>query len=385
MKTLTWILVLLTLLAVFSSIHAIVLSINPGLNANFQPFLIGSFTGAVPVYVHLLISLIAALVLLAVTSDRVFDELSSTDKLKAIAEKVDTLTNNQDNSQKLLESMQARVFLVDENLEHTRKEVAKKLDDQGADMKQTLDASVATQQKLSDDTQSRLFMVDSNMANMRKDFTKGLDEQGEAIKQSQTNLVNRLNGQLSDLREEIARQLGEIKASSEQQEQQEKKAANAILKQRDEITDVKLRLDSLEEELAKPKPELTSLSDTVDVKGIGPTKANELKEMGIATVGEFILTEPQVIAQRTGTSQGVVEKLQARAQLSMVPGVKGKDLILLEELGITSRRQLANQDPMDLSKRINKLFNNLVEKGQISGDEKPTIEEITSWVKFAKI
>jgi len=361
------------------------LSINPGLNANFQPFLIGSFTGAVPVYVHLLISLIAALVLFAVTSDRVFDELSSTDKLKAIAEKVDTLTNNQDNSQKLLESMQARVFLVDENLEHTRKEVAKKLDDQGADMKQTLDASVATQQKLSDDTQSRLFMVDSNMANMRKDFTKGLDEQGEAIKQSQTNLVNRLNGQLSDLREEIARQLGDIKASSEQQEQQEKKAANAILKQRDEITDVKLRLDSLEEEFAKPKPELTSLSETVDVKGIGPTKANELKEMGIATVGEFILTDPQVIAQGTSTSQGVVEKLQARAQLSMVPGVKGKDLILLEELGITSRRQLANQDPIDLSKRINKLFNNLVEKGQISGDEKPTIEEITSWVKFAKI
>ena len=385
MKTLTWILVLLTLLAVFSSIHAIVLSINPGLNANFQPFLIGTFTGAVPVYVHLLISLIAALVLLAVTSDRVFDELSSTDKLKAIAEKVDTLTNNQDNSQKLLESMQARVFLVDENLEHTRKEVAKKLDAQGADVKQTLDASVATQQKLADDTQSRLFMVDSNMENMRKDFKKGLDEQGEAIKQSQTNLVNRLNGQLSDLREEIARQLGEIKASSEQQEQQEKKAANAILKQRDEITDVKLRLDSLEEEFAKPKPELTSLSETVDVKGIGPTKANELKEMGIATVGEFILTDPQVIAQGTSTSQGVVEKLQARAQLSMVPGVKEKDLILLEELGITSRRQLANQDSIDLSKRISKLFNNLVEKGQISGDEKPTIEEITSWVKFAKI
>jgi predicted flap endonuclease-1-like 5' DNA nuclease len=384
LKTSTWVLVLLTLLAIFSSIHAIVLSINPGLNASFQPFLIGSFTGAVPVYVHLLISLIAALVLLAVASDRVFDELSSTDKLKAIAEKVDILTNNQDNSQKLLESMQARVFLVDENLERTRKEVGKKLDNQSADVKQTLDASVATQQKLADDTQSRLFMVDSNMENMRKDFTKGLDQQGEAIKQSQTNLVNRLNGQLSDLKEEIARQLGEIKASSEQLEQQEKKAANAILRQRDEITDVKLRLDSLEEELAKPKPELTSISDTVDVKGIGPTKANELKEMGIATVGEFILTDPQVIAQGTSTSQGVVEKLQARAQLSMVPGVKGKDLILLEELGITNRRQLANQDPIDLSKRINKLFNNLVEKGQISGDEKPTIEEITSWVKFAK-
>jgi len=360
------------------------LSINPGLTATFQPFLISSLTGAIPVYVHLLISLIAALILFGVTSDRIFDELSSTDKLKTINEKVDTLTSNQDNQQKLLESMQARVFLVDENLEHTRKEIAKKLDDQGAEMKQTLDASVSAQQKLVDDTQSRLFMVDSSIEGMKKDFSKGLTDQGETVKQSQTNLGNRLNNQFSDLREEIARQLGELKASSEQQEQRDKRTTAAISKQKDEIADIKLKLDALEQDLVKPKPELTSQSDTVDVKGIGPNKANELKEIGIATVGEFILTDPQEIAQKTSTSQAAVEKLQARAQLSMVPGVKGKDLILLEELGIMSRRQLANQDPIDLSKRINRLFTSLAEKGQFSEDERPTIEEVISWIKFAR-
>jgi len=360
------------------------LSINPGLTATFQPFLISSLTGAIPVYVHLLISLIAALIFFGVTSDRIFDELSSTDKLKTINEKVDTLTSNQDNQQKLLESMQARVFLVDENLEHTRKEIAKKLDDQGAEMKQTLDASVSAQQKLVDDTQSRLFMVDSSIEGMKKDFSKGLTDQGETVKQSQTNLGNRLNNQFSDLREEIARQLGELKASSEQQEQRDKRTTAAISKQKDEIADIKLKLDALEQDLVKPKPELTSQSDTVDVKGIGPNKANELKEIGIATVGEFILTDPQEIAQKTSTSQAAVEKLQARAQLSMVPGVKGKDLILLEELGIMSRRQLANQDPIDLSKRINRLFTSLAEKGQFSEYERPTIEEIISWIKFAR-
>jgi predicted flap endonuclease-1-like 5' DNA nuclease len=375
---------ILTLIAIFSSIHAIVLSINPGLTATFQPFLIGSLTGAIPVYVHLLISLIAVLILFGVTSDRVFGELSSTDKLKVITEKVDTLTSNQDNQQKLLESMQARVFLVDENLEHTRKEVAKKIDAQGAEMKRTLDASVSAQQKLVDDTQSRLFMVDSSIEGMKKDFSKGLTDQGEGVKQSQTNLGNRLNNQFSDLREEIARQLGELKASSEQQEQRDKRTTTAISKQKDEIADVKLKLDALEQDLVKPKPELTSLSDTVDVKGIGPNKANELKEMGIATVGEFILTDPQEIAQKTSTSQAAVEKLQARAQLSMVPGVKGKDLILLEELGVMSRRQLANQDPIDLSKRINRLFTSLAEKGQFSEDERPTIEEVISWIRFAR-
>jgi hypothetical protein len=68
----------------------------------------------------------------------------------------------------------------------------------------------------------------------------------------------------------------------------------------------------------------------------------------------------------------------------MVPGVKGKDLILLEELGVMSRRQLANQDPIDLSKRINRLFTSLAEKGQFSEDERPTIEEVISWIRFAR-
>jgi predicted flap endonuclease-1-like 5' DNA nuclease len=311
----------------------------------------------------------------------VFDELSSTDKLRLITEKVDAVTNTQDSQQKLLESMQARVFLVDENLEHTRKELAKKLEDQGTETKQTLDASLSTQKKLASDTQSRLFIMESSMENMKKDFSKDLAEQREAAKQSQTNLANRLNSHLSELREEIVPQLGEIKASSEQQD---KKTANAILKQRDEIADVKLKLDALETDLAKPKPELNSLSDTVDIKGIGPNKANELKEMGITNVGEFIMAEPQAITKGTGMSQGAVEKFQARAQLSMVPGVKGKDLTLLEELGIMSRRQLSNQDPIDLSKRINKVFTDLVEKGQMSEEEKPTIEEISSWIRHAK-
>jgi len=335
--------------------------------------------------VYLFISVLVALILGGVTINALVKSLSNTEQLKAIADKVSILENNQESQFKLLESMQARVFLVDENIERTRKDVTEKLGKQGDEIKQTIDLGQQSQQKLMEDVQSQTLVVDNSLENVRKEVSRGLTAQGEAIKQSQMNLTNRFDSKLSDIREEMVKQLGEIKTYSEQQEQSSKKAVSTVLKQKDDITEMKSKLDTIKEEVVKPKPELTSLSDTEDVKGIGPKKANELKEIGITTVAEFILTDPPIIADKTSTSIGTVEKLQGLAQLAMVPGVKGKDLTLLEEVGVTDRKTLANQDPIDLSRRVNGIYKDLVEKGQISEGEKPTIEEITSWIKLAKI
>ena len=68
----------------------------------------------------------------------------------------------------------------------------------------------------------------------------------------------------------------------------------------------------------------------------------------------------------------------------MVPGIKEKELILLEEVEVTNRKELAEQDPLELGKKINSVFEMCVEKGKITEAEKPTIEEIYSWVKFAR-
>jgi predicted flap endonuclease-1-like 5' DNA nuclease len=379
-----WILGVLSILAVLSAIHAINMSISLGINATFQPYLIGGLTGAVPVSIYLLLSAFVALILVGGTTYAVVEVLSNTDRLRAIADKVNVLENNQESQFKLLESMQARVFLVDENIERTRKDVTERLINQGEEMKQTINAGQESQQKLMEDIQSQTILVDNSLENVRKDVSRGLTDQREAIKQSQTNLTSRIDAKLADIKEEMARQLGEVKTYSEKQEQNNKRAVATILKQKDEIADIKSKLDTIKEEVVKPKPELTSLSSTEDVKGIGPKKANELKEMGITTVGEFVLTDPQIIAEKTSTSLSTVEKLQGLAQLSMVPGVKGKDLTLLEEVGITDRKKLADQDPIDLSRRINNVFKGLVENGQISEAEKPTIEEITSWIKLAR-
>ena len=90
------------------------------------------------------------------------------------------------------------------------------------------------------------------------------------------------------------------------------------------------------------------------------------------------------IAEKTDMSEKMVEKLQGRAQLAMVPGVKEKDLVLLEEVGVMNRKDLACQEPFELGRKISGIAKVYVAEGKISEAEKPTIEEIYSWIKFAK-
>jgi predicted RecB family nuclease len=156
------------------------------------------------------------------------------------------------------------------------------------------------------------------------------------------------------------------------------------VKQSGEIASIKLKIDRVEEALTTPKPQLTSKSDPEDVRGIGPTIKDELRDMGITNVEQFILADPKMIAEKTTISEKTAEKLQGVAQLAMVPGIRDKDLVLLEEVGVMNRKELANQDPLELGKKINAVFQVCVEKGKISDVGKPTIEEIYSWVKFAK-
>ena len=333
-----WILGFFSFLAGLSAINAIFMWANLGPDGIFQPYLIGSLTGGIPIYIYLFISIIATFIFLGATSVKVVSELSNKDLLNEINAKANTLESGQKLQQKVLESLQARVFLVDESLNGMRKEVA-----------------------------------------------KAFGKQGEEIKQGHVDLVNRVDNKLADAQEVMAKQLGKIENTMARNEQRNRRSVKAILKQMSEITDIRLKVEKLEDELAKmPKPQLTSQSTPEEVKGIGETTGNELREMGITNVGELVLTDPAVIAEKTGMSEKTVEKLQGRAQIAMVPGVKEKDMILLEEAGVTNRKELACQDPLELGRKMNDIFKVYVEEGKISEAEKPTIEEIYSWIKFAK-
>jgi len=368
-----WILGFFSFLAGLFAIHAIVLAADPGIGieGTYQPWLIGSLTGGIPVYVYLLASIIATLVFLGGASIRIVSELSNKDLLNEINAKVENLESGQKLQQKFLESLQARVFLVDESLDSFRKEVTKAFGKQEEEIKQ-VHANLVNR-------------FDTKLADAKNGITKQLSEQEEEIKQINANLVNLFIKNLAEVKDEMARQLGKIGNTMARHEQSNRRNTKAILKQVGEIADIRLKVEKLEEELAKmPKPQLTSQSVPEEVRGIGETTGNELREMGITNVGELVLTDSAVISEKTGMSEKMVEKLQGRAQIAMVPSVKEKDMILLEEAGVMNRKELASQDPLELGRKINEVFKVYVEEGKISEAEKPTIEEIYSWIKFAK-
>jgi hypothetical protein len=366
-----WALGFFSFLSGLNAITAIVLAIDLGIEGTFRPYLIDSLTGAIPVYVYLIASIVATLIFLGGTAARVVSELSNKALLNEINAKATNLESGQKLEQKVLESLQARVFLVDESLNNMKKDVAKSFSKQGEEIKQV---------------QTNLGKkFDSELADVRGEMARQLSAQGKEIKQVNENLVNLFTKNLADVKDELARQLVGIENTMARHERSNRKMENAILKQEEEVANVKLELQRLEDEFVSPKPQLTSDSKPEDVRGIGENTGNELRGMGITSVGELVLTEPAVIAEKTGMAEKTAERLQGRAQLAMIPGIKDKELVLLEEVGVTNRKELAEQDPLELGRKINGVFAFCVEKGKISEAEKPTIEEIYSWVKFAKV
>jgi predicted flap endonuclease-1-like 5' DNA nuclease len=265
-------------------------------------------------------------------------------------------------------------------LERTRKDFSKALAEQGESIAKSLDSGHQAQRKALDSIQGQVFLLDESL----KGIKKGLDAQVDIVKGTNATLVDTFAPQLADMQATLAKQIGETESALAQVKRGEKRTSATIAKQQDQIAEITLKLEQLEAMLATPKPMLTSKSSIEDVKGIGPGKGTELKEMGITNAGELIMADTKVLAGRMGSSEKTVEKLQGRAQLSMVPGLNEKNLLLLEELDVIDRKSLAAQDPIELSKRINAVFKINLDKGKVLESDLPTIEEIDSWIKFAK-
>jgi predicted flap endonuclease-1-like 5' DNA nuclease len=320
-------------LAGLNAVNAIVLWAQLGPESIIQPYLIGSLIGGLSIATYLWISILAAFVFLGLTLNSITNNLPDPTVLENVMEKVNGLQNDQNVLEKI---------------------------------------------------KTRLMIIDASLSDIRRGFLEGFNEQREDIKKIRRELFTKLDKKLVDFKQEMTKQLGKMEKTVQKTERTNKKNETTIKKQMKEIAYIKLKMEKLEKELAKPKPQLISQSELKKVKGIGAHLANELKGIGITSVGELILTDPLTIAEKTGASLKTIEKLQGRAQLLMVPGVNEKDVTLLEELGITTRKELAEQDPIELGKKMNGILKAYVEKGKISETEKPTIEEIDSWIRSAK-
>jgi len=276
----------------------------------------------------------------------------------------------------------ARMFVkLDENLTANRKTLKEGLEDnKGAlenarmDLLDGLDVNRKANEKL--------------LSNIGTEVMSGLEEHGKIIRKIiqsiREELLSAIETSFSSTKKETLDALEKQRGAIQKVQRLHKRSVETIEKQMAELAEVRTRLETMEKTFIPSQPKLTSLSKPEDVKGIGPRLAEELRAMGITSVGELITADPVAIDEKTRVSLEMAKQLQATAQLMMIPGVDEKDAELLKEADVFSIKELAEQDPIQLSARIGEIAKTHVEQGKITESEKPTIEEILSWVKHAK-
>jgi len=344
-----WILGFLTFLAALNSLGAVTYWISRGRDSVVTPYLIGEYTGQLRTETYFWISLTTTFVFLGLTCIVAYRRLPPDPEIIKMFVKVG-----------------GNLAALRKIQEATAKELSEKVEN-----------NITTSEQL-------FKKANTNLENAKKEMLDMLGKQEKAMQKVRQDMVSTIETKVSETREEILGVLKKHGTAIQQVGRLSKQGAAAIEKQRAELEDMRTRLEKIEGGLVSPQPMLKSQDNPEQIRGIGPRLGEELKSIGITNVGELIMVDPAIIDEKTRASREMAERLQATAQLLMIPGVDENDAELLLEAGVTSRKELAAKDLVSLSRKIGEITKTFIEEGKMSEDQKPTIEEISSWIRMAK-
>jgi len=237
------------------------------------------------------------------------------------------------------------------------------------------------------DVLQRLSKVETGLTlstDMLENMQIGFFRRLESTEKATDEALQKMNISLGEARKETNDALEKQGKAMQDAQKENRKNTEVIQKQAAEVASTRKRVEKIEKALSPAKTKLTSKSKLEAVKGVKPRLAEGLKTMGITNVGQFLMTDPSVIAQKTAELHETVTNLQAKAQLLMVPGIDANDAELLVKAGITSRKELAEQDPVQLCRAIVNIANAYLEKGKMSASRVPTVDDVWSWIRSAK-
>jgi len=259
--------------------------------------------------------------------------------------------------------------------------------------------------------------LDLQFYQLSKDFREKLDTKSEEIKESTEEALTKFGLREFQLKESIKalqKRLGELdgdmKKKLNNSEKTLKTTQNKLTKIERKIDNIritqkelpqlktKLRaLETVEKDLRNiqnlveqmdsvPKSYMTSTDHIKSFEGILLKRATvrQLRLNGIEKIEELILKSPIEIALTKAMTENEAKSLQSVIKLLMIPGVQHDDAVLLLKSGVNSRQELALQDVFNLGAKVSKTAELYIKEGKIRETEKPTLEEIGSWIKWAK-
>ena len=253
---------------------------------------------------------------------------------------------------------------------------------------------------------------------LTRDLEERLDVKSEEVINSTDEALAKLGlreFQLKDTLQVLQTKVEKVETKLEESEKKQEKILDAAQKKledmerkldgiptvRNEFSGLKKRLQILEgverdlktiqgiveKSDSGSKPYLSSTEDIGILEGkiLKPGTVDQLKRNGIEKVEDLLLKSPVEIGLTNVMSENEAKSLHCVLQLLMVPGIKHKDAVLLLKSGVNSRQELALQDALSLGARLSKTAELYVQEGKIRENEKPTLEEIASWIKWAKV
>ena len=344
-----WISAFATFLAIMCSFAMVVLLINEGAGAIVRPYIIGSIFGDLSVESYLWISVTTTFIFLGITCIMAYRKQPPNPEIVKMFLKVGG------NLAALRKTQENTIIETADQLEYDRK-VNRKFFNK----------------------------LNSNFEETNKETLALLGDQRKAIKKSRLDLISAIEKKAGETGEKMSADLKKQETVMIGVKRLSEEGATALKNQRAELEEIKLRLERIEGNMVPIQAKLKTFDNPEDIKGIGPALGKELSGLGITSVGEFLTTDPIIIGEKTRVSQEMAENLQATAQLMMIPGVDANDAELLIDAGINSRRELADQDLIQLSRKVGEIAKIYVDQGKISKDEYPTIEETSSWIRMAR-
>ena len=221
--------------------------------------------------------------------------------------------------------------------------------------------------------------ANSNMIeNTQIGFFKKLEDSDKLHEEA----LHRINSNLEVTKNEVADNLTKQSTSLQNMEKETEKNADNVKKQTTDLTRIKKSLEELESR-ASEKPKVNGQTKLEDFKNVPSNLANKLSHIKITNVSELLATDSTAIAERTGELPENIAHLQAQAQLLMVPGIDEKHSELLVKFGVTSQKELANQDAVQLYRGVVGIAKTYTEQGKLPPSKVPTIEDVSSWIKQA--
>ena len=333
-----WILGFLTFLAAMNTLYAVMLGVERDAGEPVNPYLIRYVTPDIPLQYYFWGSVVATCALLAVTSIFAFRRLPD----RHLFWKIDKLEEGIADNAETMRSTQ-RSLLTD----------------------------LADGRKAGEEL---IHKVDTSLANTRKETLSRLEKHEKAVQGMSKDVQRTMREMVLRIELEHGKAIEQMSVTLEK----------AVKKQAAQIKAMTKRVEKLEQTL-RPQPKLTSQNKPEAIKGIGRQLGKELKALGITTVADLITADSRTLAKETRATRDMTKHLQTTAQLLMIPGINENHAELLEEAGITTRKDLARQEPISLSKKLQPIVQTYIEQKKLTKRQKPTMEEISSWIKQAKI